>query len=104
MTVAVIFTSTRTEGDDEAYAAAATRMVELAAGQPGYEGIESVRDPVTRRGITVSYWTDEAASRAWREVAEHLLAQRLGVERWYDAYDLRVATVTRDHSFRRTGP
>ena len=99
--VAVIFT-TRRSTDLEGYAEMAERMDTLARQQPGFLGVES--GSLQDGGITVSYWTDEAASRAWREVAEHLLAQRLGVERWYDAYDLRVATVTRDHSFRRTGP
>ena len=101
MTVAVIFTSTRTEGDDEAYAVAAARMVKLAAGQPGYEGIESVRDPVTRRGITVSYWTDDASARAWKGVAEHLVAQQSGRERWYSSYEVVVAEVTRTYRHPR---
>lgn len=101
MTVAVIFTSTRTEGDDDAYAAAAARMVELAAGQPGYEGIESVRDPVTRRGVTVSYWTDDESARAWKGVAEHLIAQEAGRERWYSSYEVVVAEVTRTYRHPR---
>jgi len=96
--VAVIFTTQRS-ADLEGYAEMAERMDELARQQPGFLGVESVSS--SERGITVSYWVDEEASQAWRTVAEHLLAQRLGVERWYDAYDLRVATVTRDHSFRR---
>lgn len=95
---AVIFTTQRS-ADLDGYAEMAERMDELARQQPGFLGVESVS--AEGRGITISYWVDEAASRAWRQVAEHLLAQRLGVERWYDAYDLRVATVTRDHAFRR---
>ena len=95
MSVAVIFTSTRTNVDDAGYAAAAARMVELAHEQPGFEGIESVRDPVTRRGITVSYWTDDASARAFKAVAEHLQAQREGREHWYSEYEVIVAEVTR---------
>ena len=41
---AVIFTSQRTPGDDAGYGAMADAMVELAAVQDGYIGIESVRD------------------------------------------------------------
>lgn len=99
MTVAVIFTSVRAEGDDEAYAATAVRMVELARQQPGFAGIESVRDPSTRRGITVSYWDNDASARAWKAVAEHLAAQEAGRERWYSEYEVVVAEVTR--SYRR---
>ncbi len=97
MTVAVIFTSTRAEGDDEAYAEAAARMVELAEQQPGFVGLESVRDPATRRGITVSYWADEASARAWRGIAEHVAAQEAGRERWYSTYEVVVADITRSY-------
>lgn len=92
---AVIFTSRRAEGDEERYGAAARRMAELAAAQPGYLGLESARDPGTRLGITVSYWATEAEARAWKRVAEHLEVQRLGATRWYEAYQVRVATVGR---------
>lgn len=92
---AVIFTNVRTRHDDEGYAEAAARMDALARRQPGWLGIESVRDPVTRVGITVSYWRTEADAAAWKQVAEHLEAQRLGRERWYETYATRIATVGR---------
>jgi heme-degrading monooxygenase HmoA len=92
---AVIFTSVRAPADDAAYNATAARMEELAAEQSGYLGIESARDPGTRHGITVSYWATEGDARAWKLVAEHLQAQRAGREGWYEAYRVRVATVTR---------
>ena len=41
---AVIFSSRRNGHDDAGYAEAAQRMVELAAQQPGYLGVESTRD------------------------------------------------------------
>lgn len=90
---AVVFTSVRTDGDDDAYAATAARMEELAAEQPGFLGVESARAAV---GITVSYWASEDAVRAWREHAEHLGAQRLGRARWYSDYSLRVCRVERE--------
>lgn len=93
---AVIFTSRRTAGDN-GYAAMAEKMERLALAQPGYLGAESVRD-AEGLGITVSYWTDEASLRAWKQVAEHLVAQRLGRERWYAHYELRVARVERAYS------
>lgn len=92
---AVVFSSTRTAGDD-GYAAMAAAMERLAAEQDGYLGIESARDDQV--GITVSYWRDEAAARAWKQVAAHLVAQRQGRERWYSDYRVRIATVHRDYS------
>jgi len=91
--VAVIFTSVRTDGD-AGYAAMSERMTSLAAEQPGYLGIEAARD---RLGITVSYWADEAAARAWKQVAEHLVAQRLGRDVWYSDYRVRFAVVQREY-------
>jgi len=91
---AVIFTSLRTEGD-QGYAHMSGRMERLAAEQPGYLGIEAARD--SGSGITVSYWADEAAAAAWKQVAEHLIAQARGREVWYADYRVRVCTVSRDY-------
>ncbi|MGL5446361.1 MAG: antibiotic biosynthesis monooxygenase family protein, partial [Rhabdaerophilum sp.] len=87
----VAFSSMRTEGD-QGYAAMADAMVDLASEQPGYLGVESARG-VDGFGITNSYWADEASLIAWKEIAKHLLAQKLGKERWYQHYELRVAKV-----------
>ena len=86
---AVIFTSIRTSGDN-GYAAMAEEMVRLAAEQPGYLGIESARESL---GITVSYWRDLESIRAWKAVARHRTAQRLGREVWYQGFRLRIARV-----------
>ena len=90
---AVIFSSVRTEGDRD-YGAMAERMATLAAGQPGYLGVESARDGL---GITVSYWRDLASIRAWKANAEHLIAQQTGRSTWYADYRVRIARVERDY-------
>ena len=92
---AVIFTSLRTSLDERAYEAMAERMDRLARRQPGYLGIESARDPRTRLGITVSYWATETDARAWKQVAAHVEAQRLGRDQWYEDYQVRIASVSR---------
>lgn len=93
---AVVFTSLRTPGDN-GYGAMADRMVELAARQPGYLGMESVRgtDGV---GITVSYWDSEDSIVRWKRESEHQLAQLQGRGQWYAEYTVRVARVERDYS------
>jgi len=91
---AVIFSSLRTSVED-GYAAMAQRMLNLAAQQPGYLGVESARDDGA--GITVSYWSSLEAIRAWKENAEHREAQRLGHAQWYAAFRLRVAKVEREY-------
>ncbi|MGC1303436.1 MAG: antibiotic biosynthesis monooxygenase [Caulobacteraceae bacterium] len=94
---AVIFSSLRTDGDD-GYAAMAALMEQLAEKQPGFLGVESARETL---GITVSYWRDEQAIVAWKAEVQHAAAQRLGRERWYDAYRVRVAKVEREYGFQR---
>ena len=91
---AVIFTSTRTDGDN-GYAVMAARMQALAMEQPGYLGYESAREGTF--GITVSYWVDDAAAAAWKLVHEHAIAQERGRTTWYADYRVHVATVTRSY-------
>lgn len=92
---AVLFTSLRTEAD-QGYGEMADRMLELAAQQPGYLGVESARTP-GGLGITVSYWSSEEAIAQWRSNAEHRMAQDTGRRTWYSDFQLRVARVERDH-------
>ena len=93
---AVIFTAQRT-APDPAYDAMAEAMFELAAKQPGCLGAEHARN-ADGLGITVAYFTDEAAIRAWKRNVEHLAAQRLGIARWYSRYQIRVAKVERAYA------
>lgn len=92
---AVIFTTMRSDGD-HGYTEMADAMDKLAIEQPGYLGIDSVRD-AEGRGMTVSYWQDEDAVKNWKAVGEHQLAQKLGKTRWYEYYSLRVAKVERHY-------
>ncbi len=95
---AVIFTSVRTPGDN-GYAETARRMLELAAEQDGFLGVEAARD--SGLGITVSYWDSLEAIARWKRNTEHLEAQRKGRETWYQEYRLRIAKVTAERAFRR---
>lgn len=95
---AVIFSSQMSD-DIEGYAAMGDKMFEMALEQPGCYGAESARDE-TGFGITVSYWKDESALSEWKQNAKHLVAQSVGIERWYSHYALRIAKVERAY----TGP
>jgi heme-degrading monooxygenase HmoA len=97
--VAVIFTAQQTSELD-GYEETAAAMQEAATRQPGYLGVESVADAEGVE-ITVSYWRTEQNARDWKQVAEHLAAQGLGRSQWYEAYEVRVATVTRHYGFER---
>ena len=97
---AVIFTSKRSSHDERQYGIVAQRMVDLGSRYDGFLGIESVRG-VDGFGITVSYWRDEAALRAWKRDTEHQKAQQGGRQSWYDCYEVRVAKVERAYGFAR---
>ena len=95
---AVIFTAQRSLSGDDIYDITSDRMVLLARRQPGFLGVESVRgdDGI---GITVSYWVDRDAIANWRQQAEHLAAQALGRQEFYDWYRVRVAEVVAERAF-----
>lgn len=93
---AVIFTSTRTSVD-EGYGSVAERMVELAAQQPGFLGVESTRG-ADGLGITVSYWSSLEAIAAWKAQGEHRVAQATGHKKWYEHFETRIARVERAYS------
>lgn len=90
---AVIFSSVLAP-DADGYAAMAEIMYDLAKAQDGYLGHDSVRNN-DGIGITVSYWRDKEAILAWRDHSRHQIARKLGRERWFDDYSLRVAHVER---------
>lgn len=96
---AVIFTNQRSDVDAD-YARVADQMVELAALQPGFLGVESVRGN-DGFGITVSYWASEEAIANWKAEGRHRLAQAEGFARWYTELFTRVACVGRDHHWTR---
>lgn len=93
---AVIFTSVR-QDDDPAYETMAEKMALLAKAQPGFLGMDSARQDI---GITVSYWRNEAAIKAWKQHTDHLAAQQMGRKRWYRDYQIRVARVGRAYSLQ----
>ncbi|WP_206082248.1 antibiotic biosynthesis monooxygenase family protein [Maribellus sediminis] len=93
---AVIFTSVRTDGDS-GYQTMSEKMLELANIQPGFLGVESARNEI---GITVSYWESLEAIKAWKSNIDHLEAQKLGKEKWYEVYKVRIAKVERDYGLK----
>ena len=95
---AVIFTSKRVDDSGTDYEKAAERMIQRAAQQDGFLGLDSVRDR-DRVGITISYWRDAEAIRAWHDVAEHRNIQELGRRLWYSEFAVRVCRVERSYSF-----
>jgi len=94
---AVIFTSIRTDEDNE-YGNMAEHMVELAKQQDGFLGVESARNQI---GITVSYWRDLDSIKKWKENSEHKIARDNGRKMWYKSFKTRIAKVESDYDFHK---
>ncbi|WP_128544119.1 antibiotic biosynthesis monooxygenase family protein [Larkinella soli] len=93
----VVFTIVLAE-DLEGFEEMGNRMVELAAGQPGFLGMEYGTGDLD---LTISYWDSLESIAPWRHHAEHTLARNLGREQWFQAFKVRIARVERDYEFRK---
>jgi heme-degrading monooxygenase HmoA len=96
--IAVIFEVwPRTERRQEYLEIAATlrRHLEAIDGFISVERFESLSEP--GKLLSLSFWRDEAAVRAWRNLAAHRAAQGRGRAEIFADYRLRVAGVIRDY-------
>lgn len=82
----------------DGYSDMAEAMDLLAVAQPGFIGVDSVRDD-SGTGITVSRWSSIASMVAWRRVTAHREAQQSGRDGWYAWYRSDVARVDRTAEF-----
>jgi len=105
--IVVIFEVWPTKGRAQEYfdlAAALKADLEKIDGFVSVERFESL----TTRGkyLSLSFWRDEVAVRAWRNLEEHRKAQAQGRDGVFSDYRIRVAQVLRDYgmSERRNAP
>jgi heme-degrading monooxygenase HmoA len=99
--IAVIFEVQPKPGHAQRYfdiAAALKPMLEAIDGFISVERFESLAQP--GRYLSLSYWRDEDAVRAWRTHALHRDGQREGRTVVFDDYRIRVAAVLRDYGLR----
>ncbi len=80
---------------DAEYAQTAARLRDLALREHGCLEFTSLTDGSEE--IALSYWPDEESVRAWKRHADHVMAQRLGRERWYATYRVDVAEIRRSY-------
>jgi len=98
--VVVIFRSRlRPEYADE-FRPLARRMLEIAESMPGFISSRDYRDASGESCSVIEFESPELL-QAWREHPEHLEAQRLGRERFYDAYTLQITQPIRESRFER---
>ncbi|MBZ9745860.1 antibiotic biosynthesis monooxygenase [Mesorhizobium sp. CO1-1-7] len=96
--IAVIFEVQPAQGRREAYLSIAADLRPLLDGIDGFISVErfqSLADP--NRVLSLSFWRDEEAVKAWRNTEEHRQAQRAGRGGIFAGYRLRIAHVVRDY-------
>ena len=96
----VIFRSTRKLDDGSVYSEWSQEMENLVKTIAGYEKHFGFRDPESRDGVTISYFSSLEAISAWKSLADHRTAQELGREKFYDEYSVQVCEILRDYEFR----
>lgn len=96
--IAVIFEVWPAQGrSDEYFDLAASLKTDLGS-VDGFISIERFESLVTKgKFLSLSFWRDEEAVRAWRSVERHREAQAKGRGGIFADYRLRVASVTRDY-------
>ena len=96
--IAVIFEVIPSADAMDAYLDHAARLKPLLERIDGFISVErfrSLADPA--KLLSLSFWRDEEAVRAWREHGEHRITQAAGRAGVFSDYRLRVATVMRDY-------
>jgi heme-degrading monooxygenase HmoA len=96
--IAVIFEVEPAEGRREAYLGMAADLKPLLETMNGFISIErfqSLTDP--NKMLSLSFWRDEEAVKAWRNTLEHRRAQSAGRGGIFAGYRLRIAHVVRDY-------
>ncbi|HEX4301433.1 MAG TPA: antibiotic biosynthesis monooxygenase [Rhizomicrobium sp.] len=96
--IAVIFEVEPKDGEREAYLRIAAQLRPLLDGIDGFLSIERFESLATPGKIlSLSFWRDEAAVAAWRNLESHRAAQARGRGEIFRGYRLRIAGVIRDY-------
>jgi heme-degrading monooxygenase HmoA len=96
--IAVIFEVEPADGRREAYLDIAARIrphLEEIDGFISVERFESLTQP--GKILSLSFFRDEEAVKAWRNTQEHRAAQAAGRGGVFAGYRLRIASVLRDY-------
>ena len=96
--IAVIFEVWPADGRKQTYldiAASLKPELEQIDGFISIERFQSLVDDT--KLLSLSFWRDEAAVQAWRNVEHHRQAQKAGREAVFRDYRLRVASMLRDY-------
>jgi heme-degrading monooxygenase HmoA len=96
--IAVIFEVWPADGRKQTYLDIAASLKPELERIDGFISIERFQSLVDEtKLLSLSFWRDEAAVAAWRNVEHHRAAQKRGREGVFRDYRLRIASVVRDY-------
>jgi heme-degrading monooxygenase HmoA len=102
--IAVIFEVWPAEGRAGEYFDLAASLKADLERIDGFVSIERFESLVTKgKYLSLSFWRDEEAVRAWRNLEGHRRAQARGRGGVFADYRLRVASVVRDYGLKERG-
>src|SRR5579864_135226 len=96
--VVVLFRSKLTEAAADGYSDMASEMLARAKQMPGFIDFKSFKADDGER-LSVIRWQDQATLAGWRNDVRHLVAQKMGREKWYEYYKIEVAELIRESNF-----
>lgn len=91
---AVIFKAEVGEQDQE-YLDMAEKLRQLAFDKYNCQDFVAVTEGAQE--IAISYWQSEQDIQAWHKDSTHLIAQKLGREKWYRSYSVQVVEIKREY-------
>ncbi|HEX9464692.1 MAG TPA: antibiotic biosynthesis monooxygenase [Alphaproteobacteria bacterium] len=98
---AVIFEVEAKEGRAQRYFDLAAQLRPELEKIDGFISVERF-ESITNKGkyVSLSFWRDEKAVKAWHAHAGHQMAQREGKESVFKHFRIRVAEVVRDYTLQ----
>ena len=96
--IAVIFEVVPAEGERDHYLAIAAGLKPTLEQMDGFISVERFESLTTPgKLLSLSFWRDEEAVKAWRNVEGHRVAQAKGRGGVFADYHLRIGHVVRDY-------
>ena len=81
--------------DVQEYGQRVGKLFEIVAAMPGFRGIRSYEAEDGERLSLIEFDSHESLA-AWREQAEHRVAQELGKQKYYAEYHLQICELVRE--------
>ena len=81
--------------DEQEYGQRVGKLFEIVAAMPGFRGIRSYEAEDGEKLSLIEFDSHESLA-AWRENAEHLIAQQLGRQKYYAEYHLQICDLVRE--------